>query len=339
MTSTNNQRQETNGSPVDLNNRGADLILQGRHFEALLCFEASLKITKAWLAREEQKKRTWRSYRRASSGTSTEHPGQQRKVLGSALRIFPSSKAQSPRVTSSDERATGQETASNASLPGQMEGLPHAATSSKEQQESINKSDDNLSPGAHTKESKRSTPKAPPHPIPSYIFTDPIFLHDQPPHACRCHRECLMRLATVTLFNMAIAHHFMGNTLLKHCHTSPVLKTDHETRKDFENDAITDLQRAIALYTLSCRIQILENVILDDLVVLAHFNNLGQIHAMIGNIKASTVLFERLLSNLVLCTERIRNKEDRARARLRFAVLYRNTAQLILRSPAVAPAA
>lgn len=146
-----------------------------------------------------------------------------------------------------------------------------------------------------------------------------------------------MKMTLVILFNTALAHHLHGRNTMAMLQSAEDRKL--ENRAILRKELLMSLERATTHYRLSCRIQVIECVYLEDIVVMANVNNLGQIYAMLGDIPTSKLMFERLLSDLILCTQRLRNDEEAGRRRQAFAVFYQNTAHLILRGPIVATAA
>jgi hypothetical protein len=149
----------------------------------------------------------------------------------------------------------------------------------------------------------------------------------------------MMRLAVVIIFNMALSHHLLGRSMITLVNDS---RFDHSPEKTLEWKRIgmAELKRAFALYSLSCRIQVRERVVVDEILSMAHLNNLGWIHATFGNTQTCTAIFERLLSNLVLYTEFSRCRPNRLlRMTRRLSGFHKNTVQVIFGKSVVASAA
>lgn len=174
----------------------------------------------------------------------------------------------------------------------------------------------------------------------TFVYADPIVLDDEPV-VCHRHQQCLMKITVTILFNMALAHHLMARSTLTRLQEEDE-SWDEERRNELQRHCTSDLKRAVALYTLSCRIHVFERLSMNEMIAMAHLNNLGQIHAILGNTSLSKAFFEKLLSNLALYTESNRDGKHQATRRgrrRRLAGFYRNAAQIILRGPELAPAA
>ncbi len=171
----------------------------------------------------------------------------------------------------------------------------------------------------------------------SYLYSDPIMLDEQP-QLCHRHRKCLMKIAVSILFNIALAHHLIGRSTAARLFKA---SNEEESRNDLRRKCRNDLKRAVAFYTLSCRIHIFECIEMSEMMAMAHLNNLGQIHAILGNTRLSKAFFEKLLSNLALYNEYFRDTDNHEtkEKRKRLVGFYRNAAQIILSDPMFAPAA
>jgi hypothetical protein len=154
-----------------------------------------------------------------------------------------------------------------------------------------------------------------------FVFTEPILVdpEDSVPESPSQIKSCLMKLTVILIFNMALSHHLKA-------------MNSNET----PSNRSSDLQRAFALYKLSCKTQVHQGVELSDIHAMAHVNNLGQIVAASGKNDIARQFFQRLLSQLILymeCTE----QEERPRREVEGFI--QNTSQLILHDPGLAPAA
>jgi hypothetical protein len=152
----------------------------------------------------------------------------------------------------------------------------------------------------------------------SFVFMNPILI-DQDTAVTR-ERQCLMKLAIILIFNLGLTHHMLG------------LQQGPDSSTRFSN-----LRKAFSLYELSCNMQIQEDVLLSDLYAMAHLNNLGQIQAVLGNQGMAKKYFFRLLQHLLLFKECSKQEDERSHQELEG--FFRNTTWLILRGPALAPAA
>jgi hypothetical protein len=151
-----------------------------------------------------------------------------------------------------------------------------------------------------------------------FVFTKPILI-DQDITVSQERRKCLMKLTIIIIFNLGLTHHMIG------------LQQGPDSSTGSSN-----LRKAFTLYMLSCKMQFQEDVQLSDLYTMAHLNNLGQIHAAHGNQGMAEKHFSRLLQHLLLYKEC--SKEDE-RSHQELEGFFRNTTWLILRGPAMAPAA
>lgn len=302
---------KSKASPVALSNQGAKLILEGRLEEALKSLEAGLRISKTVIARDMERRNRNRC-----------HVAKQRSKFDGLLVDGPSDALQRPHpsVSSQHEQVTP------LSLPPRQEASHPSRM--EEKQGVCSTSHENRRQNVNTKKISTS----------SYIFTDPIILEE---HLVLClrHRECAMKLTAIITFNMGLAHHLLGRSIITTLAQASAADFDMEKRVDLKKECMNHFKRAIAFYTLSCRIQIVERVFLDQIIAMAQLNNLAQIHETLGNLRTSKLLFERLLSNLVLYTESIRNKDNQEVVRRRLAGFHRNTTPFILGGPKVAPAA
>jgi hypothetical protein len=155
-------------------------------------------------------------------------------------------------------------------------------------------------------------------PSDDFIFSDPIFVNQD--EAFVKDRRCFMKLTVVIIFNLGLTHH---------------LRSGAQAPSD-SSRRTSDLTKALALYELSCRTQILEDVVLNELYTMAHFNNLGVVHAALGNVDMAIKCFRRLLKGLVLHKECTTEEDINSQELEGF---YQNSMGLILQDPAVAPAA
>jgi hypothetical protein len=293
-------------SPAILNNLGAKCILEGRHDEALRCLSTALKITKTALVRGKQRRTDTQS--QLAKQRSSRVAGQTDTPMESLQRpLQESSHFSSPHAPAQRITPLGQLPARGVRCPRNEDRYDEGVASST------------------PKNSKQNvyTTKTP---TSSYIFADPIFLEER--RVCQRHRHCLMKLTAIIAFNLGLVHHLLGRSI--------ITKLEHQ---DSAAERIMHFERAVAFYTLSCRIQIVEWIVPDQLLAMAQLNNMAQIHDTLGNTKASQRLFERLLSYLVLYTESIRYKDNQEVQRRPLSGFRRNTARFILRDLNVAPAA
>lgn len=165
----------------------------------------------------------------------------------------------------------------------------------------------------------------------SFVCLKPYFLHDDSDYwhggvaIDGHHRGALMKVTVAILFNLALCHHRLANN---NTDTIDVERKSH-------------LLKALAIYSLSCRIQLQEDMVLDDIHLLSHINNMGTIHKELGNTEMSRRCWSRLLSHLVLYRELAREREDQSVSDLRTIVegFHGNVTHLLLRDASTAPSA
>lgn len=173
---------------------------------------------------------------------------------------------------------------------------------------------------------------------PSYVYSEPVML-DPERKLCHRHRSCVMRITVTIIFNMALAHHLRGRSMIATGNVSPPTRSAEEIN-ELNEMGRSELRRASALYSLSCRIQVKEGVLIDEILSMAHLNNLGWIHATLGNTQSSVLVFERLLSNLMLYTQLARSRTSRCSGtKRRLSGFRRNATQFILGKLVLASAA
>lgn len=352
-------------SPITMNNIGARLILEGRYSDALRCLGTSMKYARVLLARDRGQRRGSSNGADMSCKEVTNHPSVvagRRGDADSTTTITvsindPSSLEQERRrpslharrgVSSRQERGAG---AISTSFSGQQEtGSATLQTVGRlSQGQEDQPAEDLASPVTMTGTTTAAAcpPKKTAKLMTSlalsdtYVYADPIILDDES-LVCHRHRQCLMKITVTILFNMALAHHLMArSTLIRMFDEESSSSLDEEHRHELQRTCRCDLKRAVTLYTLSCRIHVFERLSMNEMIAMAHLNNLGQIHAILGNTSVSKAFFEKLLSNLALYTESYRDSEHQAtrRGRRRLAGFYQNATQIILRGPELAPAA
>jgi len=157
---------------------------------------------------------------------------------------------------------------------------------------------------------------------PQFVYSDPILIPEEDNEwfsSCclDCHRSLVTRLTVVILFNMALAHHLLGRSLMVGSSTTTTSQkpTSEEEKEPNDDDddkggkttktmrimmGQAELKKAMVLYSMSCRIQLRERIIIDRILSMAHLNNLGWIQTKLGNRQIAYRIFERLLSNLLL---------------------------------------
>jgi tetratricopeptide (TPR) repeat protein len=146
-----------------------------------------------------------------------------------------------------------------------------------------------------------------------FVFSDPIIVDL---YTISFERDYLMRLTSVIVFNLGIAHH---------------LRSLHDSHA-----SISDLARALSLYELSYKIQVKERVQLKAIYRMAILNNIGQVYASNGNKAKANECFRCLLKHVLLYSERSQNEHANPE---QLGGFFENTMSVILRDPAMAPAA
>mmetsp|Transcript_5196 Transcript_5196/g.10687 ORF Transcript_5196/g.10687 Transcript_5196/m.10687 type:complete len:245 (-) Transcript_5196:183-917(-) len=112
-----------------------------------------------------------------------------------------------------------------------------------------------------------------------FIFTNPmlITMKASPPHCYNYY----VGLSFIVLFNLALAYH------------------QHGSRTNCQ----LQLQKALRLYELAYTVHIKEDLTLTVMQALAIVNNLGHLHALLGNKESSQKCFDNLLSTLMYIQE------------------------------------
>jgi hypothetical protein len=146
-----------------------------------------------------------------------------------------------------------------------------------------------------------------------FVFSDPIIVDL---YTISFERDYLMRLTSVIVFNLGIAHH---------------LRSLHDSHA-----CISDLVRALSLYELSYKIQVKERVQLKAIYRMAILNNIGQVYASNGNKGKANECFRCLLKHVLLYFERSQNEHANPE---QLGGFFENTMRVILRDPVTAPAA
>lgn len=358
---TSYHSREKVSSPVTMNNLGARLIVEGRHNDALRYLATSMKHVRVLLSRDRPQRRggsntvdmVCKQVNLAAiegrAGNADTNPTTTPLSTGeSSWEQRRGGQRPSTRRLSFRHRRSGTMAASSMSSGQQQEGR---VTSSGSTLQTLKGEEDH--PATDIEEGTVTTKKtAPCSPVSvaattktsltssnTFVYADPIVLDDEA-FVCHRHRRCLMKITVTILFNMAVAHHLMARSMLTLTEDADS-SLEEEVRNEMQRQCRSDLKRAVTLYTLSCRIHVFERLSMNEVIAMAHLNNLGQIHAILGNVSLSNAFFEKLLSNLALYTESYRDGKHHAsrQGRRRLAGFYRNAAQVILRGPELAPAA
>ena len=299
-------------SPVVLNNLGAKLIILGSLPEALRCLTDSMRIVRN-ISEQHHKKGNRNTREEVMNLTCTSHSSSPQKLTPPLISLSRGELARTLTI-GGHPRKTTTETTTPFQRP-RKKGGRHGDNSNQENiviQRSL---------------------------VSTYIFTDPVLLEDNKQCFHR-HRRCLVKLTAIICFNLGLVHHLLGRSIITTL-AQGSLDFNQEKRNSLRRNCVVHLKRAIGFYTISCRIQICHKgvALLDPVLAMAQLNNLAQIHDTLGNVESSKRLFERLLSNLVLHTEFIRNKANAKVERKRLSGFYRNTARFVLQCPKLAPAA
>lgn len=142
------------------------------------------------------------------------------------------------------------------------------------------------------------------------IFCDPLIVEEEACEYSSGGRACLMKLVITMVFNMALANHRSGCSsadLTKNIRPSVAMDSfsDHasggreDRRASSNRNRALHLKKALAFYELSCQIQDRENIQMERECVLLHINNIGHIHACLGNAPMAERYFLSLLESLL----------------------------------------
>ena len=169
-----------------------------------------------------------------------------------------------------------------------------------------------------------------------------IFVFDQPIHVSppspspvpmRCHKY-LTSLAFVLLFNLALAHHLYA---MEQAANPGQEGTEARTLTPTSQCPRRLLMKAIRLYEMAYLAQESEDAIhMTALENMAIVNNLGQIHTILDNQKASEHCFQHLWKLMTFVSQSGNGNDD---ARLYFEDFLANVSPVIIANPKPAAAA